>query len=228
MNYENDGTQNILHGSVSCNDRSVFAVFDGMGGEEMGEMAAYIAASKMEDLPADNKPDSALLSFCHTANGAICRYAEDNGIGTMGTTAAIVLPEKKKVYICNIGDSKIFRFSKCKLTQISKDHISLAIGGKKPPLSQNLGIPESELIISPYVADQPYCDGDMYLICSDGLTDMVQTEDIERMLSITARENAAKILLEKALENGGRDNITIILLSVRKVKKSFLATLFGR
>ena len=70
----------------------------------------------------------------------------------MGTTAAILAFTGNGVTLCNIGDSKIFRFCDGELEQISKDHVTVAAYGVKPPLSQNLGISPTELIIDPYLA----------------------------------------------------------------------------
>lgn len=227
MNYDNNGTDGVISGNVQNDKTSVFAVFDGMGGEEKGEMASYIACTKMEEFQYNKKPDTALLTFCKNANNAICKFADENSVTTMGTTAAMVLFDRKKVYICNIGDSKVFKFSQGKLIQLSQDHLALVAKGMKAPLSQNLGIPESEMIISPYVTDLPYSDKDIYLICSDGLTDMVKQEEIGKVLSITKKEYAASVLLKKALENGGRDNTTIITLYLNKESKG-LFSLFGK
>ena len=102
------------------------------------------------------------------------------------------------------------------LEQISKDHVAVAAFGVKPPLSQNLGIPPTELIIDPYLAQGAYNDGDVYLICSDGLTDMVPTEEISGVLASKPVDGACMELLEKALANGGRDNITVVLCRIER------------
>ena len=86
----------------------------------------------------------------------------------------------------------------------------------KPPLSQNLGIPPNELVIDPYLARGAYNDGDVYLICSDGLTDMVSTEEITQVLISEPIEEAITLLLDKALANGGKDNTTIILIKIER------------
>ena len=97
------------------------------------------------------------------------------------------------------------------------DHVTVAAFGVKPPLSQNLGIQPTELVIDPYFARGPYNDGDIYLICSDGLTDMVTSEEISKILtSAEVLNNAIEKLLEKALTNGGRDNVTIVLCKIER------------
>ena len=108
------------------------------------------------------------------------------------------------------------------------DHYAVGIYGRKPPLSQNLGIPEKELLIDPYLAVGSYSGGDIYLLCSDGLTDMVEREEIASTLSDTPFEEAAERLLNRALENGGKDNITILLCRIERERKSLFERLFGR
>ena len=134
----------------------------------------------------------------------------------MGTTAAMLVFAEKEVVLCNIGDSKIFRLCDGTLEQISKDHVAVSAFGVKPPLSQNLGIPPNELVIDPYLARGPYNDGDIYLICSDGLTDMVSVDEITEVLVSKPIEEAITLLLDKALANGGKDNTTIILCKIER------------
>ena len=107
------------------------------------------------------------------------------------------------------------------------DHIAVAAFGVKPPLSQNLGIPSDELVIDPYLARGTYHDGDIYLICSDGLTDMVTTEEISEVLTTGCIQKGIETLLGNALENGGKDNVTIILLEVQR-KKNRISNFFRK
>lgn len=217
-----------LNGCQSCGGSAVAGVFDGMGGEECGETAAWIAARCAAGISAEKDSLKELEDFCREANGQICDWAEKHGIQSMGTTAAILVFGKREIGLCNIGDSKIFRFTQNRLEQISVDHYAVGVYGRKPPLSQNLGIPEKELLIDPYLAVGTYSGGDVYLLCSDGLTDMVEREEIARTLMDVPFEEAAERLLHRALENGGRDNITILLCRVEREKESLLERLFGR
>ena len=205
-----------LCGMESSKSASVFGIFDGMGGEERGEVASYIAAKDAAVLEIGKDTVAALSRFCQRANADICDYANENEISSMGTTAAMLAFTGSGITLCNIGDSRIFRFCDGVLEQISRDHVAVAAFGVKPPLSQNLGIPPTELIIEPYLAQGVYNDGDIYLICSDGLTDMVTTEEIAGILTSKPVEEACTGLLEKALSHGGRDNITIILCRVER------------
>lgn len=217
-----------LTGYLTCGHPALIGVFDGLGGEECGEVASRLAAQCASEISIEKKPIESLLKFCKNANEKICKYAFEHGIVAMGTTAALLAFSNKEIALCNIGDSKIFRFADRELEQISVDHYAVAVHGRKPPLSQNLGIPASEMIIDPHVARGKYSAGDIYLICSDGLTDMLDIEEITRILTEQDEnfDGIAKKLLDKALENGGRDNITIILCKVERKKRGLFNRIF--
>lgn len=219
MESENQGTGGVKEGTASVKKLPVFGVFDGMGGEERGEMAAFIASRHMSEFDFGKESgEKGFFTFCTQANRQICQYATENEVSSMGTTAAILRFEKNKSILCNIGDSKIFLFNEGNLTQLSYDHVGIAAFGRKPPLTQNLGIPEDEMIIEPYVAAGDYAPGEIYLICSDGITDMLTQLQIQQILTEHSGREAAEKLLEGALVSGGRDNITFILMYVKKQK----------
>jgi len=192
------------------------AVFDGMGGEQYGEVASFIAARRASRLRIPRDAGEVLPYFCQKANREICDFAAKNGVSSTGTTAAMLLFTKKRIHLCNIGDSKIFRLRKGKLEQLSVDHLCVAPFGAKPALSQNLGLPPEESVIEPFFLKLGYTVGDLYLLCSDGLTDMVPTEEIEKTLSSLPLKSAAQRLLEQALEGGGKDNTTVMLCKIEK------------
>jgi len=217
MDTDDTGIRFPLCGTKISDDMSIFGIFDGMGGEECGEIASYIASKNACDIKIGKDATADLAQFCHKANRAICDYAASNEVSAMGTTAAIIVFADNEIALCNIGDSKIFRLCDGSLEQISKDHVAISAFGVKPPLSQNLGIPPDELVIDPYLARGAYHDGDVYLICSDGLTDMISAEEINEILILKPIEEAIMQLLDKALANGGKDNITIILCKIERL-----------
>ena len=145
----------------------------------------------------------------------------------MGTTAAMLLFDGKAVYLCNIGDSKIYLYSDGRVEQISVDHVGVPAFGLKPPLIQNLGIPDSEMIIEPYTAKGHYRSGDQYLICSDGLSDMVSNGEIEKTMQLSDPVKETNCLMDLAMEHGGKDNITIIIIKILKTE-SLLRKLLGK
>ena len=217
-----------LVGTLSSLTPALLGVFDGMGGEECGEIASFIAAKNAASVKLGQQPLDALSAYCQKANADICKYTEENGISSMGTTSAMLAVDKDGITLCTIGDSKILRFSKNGPEQISFDHISVCPFGKKPPLSQNLGIPPAEMIIDPYFARGTYRDGDLYLICTDGLTDMLSPDAIQKILDAASDLEAASLeMLRKALFNGGKDNVTFILCRLEKVRRG-LSRLFAK
>lgn len=211
--------ENPLTGSLSVADLPVFAVFDGMGGACCGEIAAYISAETLLDFDLKHNISSAdMLNVAFMEmNKNVCRYMEENKISSMGSTASTLLFKNNEFVACNLGDSPIFRLSNNRFTKISLDHIgNESFSGSKPGLTQYIGIPEEEFVIEPYSKTDTYSDGDRFLICSDGLTDMVSNYEIGNIVGLDDIKTSARKLMEAALGNGGRDNITIVLCEVRE------------
>lgn len=225
---EGDPAVGPSFGRIGPDPPVLFGVFDGMGGEEHGEIAAHLAAQTAAELSLRAPPLEALSTLCRTANESICSYAASHGIGSTGTTAALLLFSAEEVSLCDLGDSKIFLYDGAQLKQISEDHVSVGVFGRKPPLSQNLGIPPSELTLRPYFARGAYHDGDLYLICSDGLTDMVPLETLEALLAHSPFAELPDALLQAALEGGGKDNITFLLCKIQKERTKRKHMLFRK
>ncbi len=203
-----------LSGSTTAKKPAVFGVFDGMGGEERGDAAAYIAAKTLLDFPFGPMKKRSLKRYTRLANNNICRFARENGLDSTGTTSALLLFSGRHVYACNVGDSRIFRFSDGTLTQCSVDHCAPPIYGSKPPLMQYLGIPETEMLISPHIAANALRKDDIYLICSDGLTDALSNDVVTSVLSENPYKDAGEALMNCALTSGAKDNITLILIKI--------------
>jgi len=220
LESENSGTSEIICGIAKSRTHPAFAVFDGMGGEQQGEVAAHIAARSFNLLYQKNcKKNMAqfLSNSCLSMNQAICNFADMQPFVSMGSTAAILMFGKSNIGICNVGDSRIYRFSDNSLMQLSCDHNATSIVGRKPSLTQNLGIHVKDFLIEPHIANAPYKLGDKYLICSDGLTDMLSDKEIYNILSSTIGvADCAQLLMQAALGAGGHDNITIILCKISK------------
>ena len=205
-----------LTGTVSTGRCAVFGVFDGLGGEQRGEVSSYLAASLAAHGKWGRRIKNDLKAFCNKANRAICDFAEEEGLRATGTTAAMLVFRGRKLFLCNLGDSRIFRLSKGRLIRISKDHIEPGAHGAKPALSQCLGIPPEEFLIAPYITRVSSRKGDRFLICSDGVTDMLNEADIAKYSVEKSVKKAAKKLMSQSLEKGGRDNTTLILIEVIK------------
>lgn len=208
----------IYSGEFCSSDNEIIAVYDGMGGEVCGEIASLIAAS--ETIRYNNKNDSGeflLRNLCNYLNFQVCGYAQKNNVSCMGTTAAIIKFENSQIFICNLGDSRIYRIRGNSIKLISKDHILEGFTMGKPPLTQFLGMPVNEAEIEPYVATGEYVPGDRYLLCSDGITDMLSDDDILKIVFYAEDVNSgAKELVSQALQNGGIDNITAILCEIKE------------
>ena len=164
----------------------------------------------LRDMPEDFIDD-----VCEKMNQAVCRYGTDHHIWSMGSTMAMLLFTPESMFACNLGDSRIYFMDGGKLQQISTDHV---IGGKmlgKAPLTQYLGFQEENMALEPSIVEIGYQPGSSYLICSDGVTDMLSDQELQKILdgTETAEEKVGKIL-EQALERGGRDNVTLVLAQI--------------
>ena len=196
----------------------IAGVFDGLGGEQCGEKASFIAAKEAAGLVFDHDITDILTDYVRKTNRKICDFAASNDIASMGTTAAVIVFDRKRLYVCNIGDSKIFLLNDGKMTQLSEDHVSSAPQGVKAPLTQCLGIPEEKLRLEPHIFNMRLTKESVFLICSDGLTDMVGIPEITDILTKETTENASGMLVKKALEHGGKDNVSVIVCRAARKK----------
>ena len=204
-------------------------VCDGMGGENYGDLASGIAVETVAAHAANVYESGEDFSFAISnslddANTRIC--AEINARGKrMGTTLAAVYAVKGKLYCVNIGDTRIYHYSNAILEQISFDHThaqTMVDAGEigmgqmvnvpdAKRLTRHLGVFPQEANLSPNISViDDVDDGDVVLLCSDGLTDMLSDEDITGVLSTAENsQDAASKLVRMALEKGGKDNITV-------------------
>lgn len=225
---QNFGTSGIFTGSASRKSLPVIAVFDGMGGESCGEIAAETAVREFGRFYEENReklrkfPEEFLEEVCDSMNREVVRYGEENRIGSMGTTAAVVAFSRDGIYVGNLGDSRVYYSEENKFQQISVDHVIGRNFLGKPPLTQYLGIMEEGLILEPCITKLPYVGGSRYLLCSDGMTDMLSDGEIaDILMREISLEETVSVLLERVLEKGGRDNVTIILCEIKETEKGF-------
>ncbi len=205
-----DRTDEAVTGTADVSSPLLFGVFDGMGGEEHGEAASFLAAKTAAlRKPADAKE---LDSLCREMNQNICDYVAEHHIRSSGTTASLLLFDQRGVTACHIGDSRIYRFREGVMKQLTKDDVWPLFRGRKAPLLQCLGTPEDEMRIKPHIDHYPVELQDVYVICTDGLSDMLGEDQIGEVLSGDASlKRRIQTLMDRALEKGGRDNITMIL-----------------
>lgn len=209
----------------------LFGVFDGMGGIHAGEVASGIAAktacSAYANMYSEVPYDAFLLNICNQANALTCSEMLNVIKQRIGTTASMLLFSEGRYYLCNIGDSPIFLFRENQLRPIFHEHTEkenfLRLHGvnalpprKKFKLTQNIGIFPEEMEIEPYLASDILQSADRFLICSDGITDMVPENVISEILGhkLSTAKTVSR-LLQQALDNGGRDNATIICIDIQ-------------
>lgn len=198
-------------GKADANANELFAVFDGMGGEACGEVASYIAANQSMVFTREKDAYREYLQpLAVQINKKIREGTEARSLVLMGTTAAMLQVCGEDIYILNSGDSRIYRLSSHHMEQLSQEHIVVKGGGKA--ITQFLGMPEG-YEPSPYAARGKYKSGDMYLLCSDGVTDMLTDEEICRIIDDKMDLDVlARALTDAALDRGGVDNTTAMLV----------------
>ncbi len=207
-----------LFGTFRSNENSVVSVYDGMGGEACGDMASLIAAGGTAEF--DNRPgdsEQIVKALCLKLNELVNEYAQRNNVPSMGSTAAVIRFSANDICCGNLGDSRIYRINE-RITQISEDHTVKNYFRKKAPLTQYLGFMSDEIVLEPHIAHEDYTPGNAYLICSDGITDML-TDDVIFSIVSTAPsvKEAVSELVSAALKNGGIDNITAILCKIKEI-----------
>jgi len=197
-------------------------VFDGMGGENFGEIASFTAAREIQRTKRPIKellvPDEKYLNRqLLRLNDAVVRSKKELCTDRMGTTMVGLYFSMGYAYISNIGDSRAYRLRGNELVQLSQDHVLKRPGreGKKAPLTQHLGIDPEDMLIEPYITKVKLQRGDTYLLCSDGLTDMLTDYEISDIMQ-NSEDAVACVnrLMETALLHGGRDNITAVVCKV--------------
>ena len=200
-----------------------YAVFDGMGGENFGEIASYTAAQSMSQKSSTGfdlllTRSARLKKLAMEINDAVVQAKETLHTDRMGTTMVSLHFYGKYIYICNIGDSRAYRLRGDELKQLSVDHVMLQPQRihRKAPLTQHLGIDPEDMLIEPYIDRLPIVSGDTYLLCSDGLTDMLTDPEIDSVLREYADvDECVRQLIQSAMDRGGRDNITVIVCKVK-------------
>ncbi len=220
---------------------------DGMGGANAGEVAGQIAAETIlkeiregiENQPYDlgmtdgdntfNRASLMLWDSLQKANSVVLRIAHDqpecNG---MGTTALAVLFYDNNLSVAHVGDSRLYQLRNSQLTQITEDHTVLqevlntglySSAEAKETVNKNIvtravGV-AADLNID--MLNLPTLPSDLYMMCSDGLSDLISDAEIQQILTAEKKlADLAKKLVNLAIEKGGSDNISVILIRVLK------------
>jgi PPM family protein phosphatase len=203
----------------------LFAVADGMGGARAGEVASELATKAFEEHgESAEPPERQLTELAQAANSRIHDLASrDESLRGMGTTLTGAIVSDREVAIGHVGDSRAYRLRDGALEQLTRDHslvAELERSGQISPeaaehhpqksiITRALG-PEPDVEVDTYTV--PARDGDVFLLTSDGLTGMVADDELAGILSkAPSLEEAAASLVRAANQNGGRDNITVVL-----------------
>lgn len=208
----------------------LYAVCDGMGGNENGEDASFGAVSS---LLAENKEKTKsydkkkFTSTLQNYSDSLYRNSRRKGYKS-GTTIVAASIQNEKLLLVNVGDSRIYRFRGNQLKQMTVDHsrvqklISLGMitpeeartHPERHVITQYLGM-NADIRLSPYYVSETVQKNDIYLLCSDGLTDMVTDQQLESILTEQSNpKELVQTLVKTALHNGGRDNVTAMVLVI--------------
>lgn len=203
-------------------DRFVIALADGMGGHNAGEVASADVLANLQfflnDLPKGlsiSEFNEMMVVWLDSVNKMMSSKGQvDPALSEMGTTLVGIIFYGGKLYWVNCGDSRLYRLRDGKLLQLSTDHSLNNLKGEKRHsnvITNCIGAGCKNSYMDMYEFTDDFLQGDTYMLCSDGLSDMVHDEDIERLMSEGASANR---LCEAAIEAGGYDNVSTCVFSV--------------
>jgi PPM family protein phosphatase len=211
-----------------------FAVADGMGGARAGEVASAIAAEAFDGASAAGEAAEAQLArILREANRRIYDLAvTDESRRGMGTTLTAAKVHDNEVSLGHVGDSRAYRLRDGELEQITRDHslvAELERSGQITPeaaehhpqrsiITRALG-PEPDVEVDTYTLSGR--EGDLFLLCSDGLTSMISDDEVAAVLRTSETlDDAADALIRAANQSGGKDNITVVLFRLGEVEQA--------
>jgi protein phosphatase len=206
----------------------LFAVADGMGGAQAGELASGLAAAALRDDTNRSGGEDRVDDLIQQANRRVYeRQTQDSSASGMGTTITVALVEDGRVAIGHVGDSRAYLIRDRRLEQLTEDHslvAELVRSGKLSPEEADTHPQRS--VITRVLGTDPNVDvdtfsietrpGDLFLLCSDGLTAMVDDDTILREVERNRSDlhSAAKALVRAANKGGGDDNITVVFFEI--------------
>jgi len=210
---------------------SVYLVCDGMGGHNAGQIASELAAKQFLHAyyhlggTAQEAARHAILQAHHYIAEMASKIPSRYGMGT--TLTALILKQDEGI-LAHVGDSRCYRLREGVFEQLSRDHTLVArlveqgiitpeqakYHPQRNVIRQAVGVADPSEPLEPDIETFALQAGDLYLLCSDGLTDMVDDAEIEAILRDEPPTRAAWRLVDRALANGGRDNITVVLVQI--------------
>ena len=208
----------------------LFAIADGMGGAQAGELASRVAAAAIEELAAHADGQRDVVAIVREANARVfARALQDPSVAGMGTTATVAYVDEEAgtIAFAHVGDSRAYRYREGALEQLTSDHSLVgelvrsgrltedeaAVHPHRSVITRALGT-EPEVEIDTMTVD--VVPGDLLLLCSDGLSAMVRDDGIARVLEHAAGDPrlAAEELVRAANDAGGDDNVTVVLFEL--------------
>lgn len=221
-------------------DEQFYVIADGMGGHQAGEVASKMTVERLCALFHQHcdisqkemaQAEKLLKQLIQEVNENVFRFGRDSaGFRGMGTTLCCIYLHPEGLILGHVGDSRIYRLRKEKFELLTHDHSLLQelidLGQLSEQQAETFLYPN---IITRAVGTEPYVEasvthstldaGDMILLCTDGLTDMLSNEEIKEILVNNSEDNIVKMLVEKAKLKGGNDNITVVLVNVKDIEK---------
>lgn len=204
----------------------LYAVADGMGGHAAGEVASEISVQVLEQLAPHTPDTEALNKAVVAANRAVIDAAQEKGRLGMGTTLTAAILEGEQLAIAQVGDSRAYLLHQGNLQQLTRDHSLMAemieageltpeearVHPRRSVITRALG---SDPDMLPDLYELNVSAGDRLLVCSDGLTSMLEDREIERILQRHRDpQRCANTLVNEAISAGGLDNVTVIVVDV--------------
>ncbi len=211
----------------------LYVVCDGMGGHVGGQVASQLAVATIAEVirsrnpePFPHEPDP-LVTAIRCSNSAVYSKAKaEPALHNMGTTVVGIREDSDLLHLCHVGDSRIYRLRQGQLEQVTRDHSLINLYEDNPELASRFGPPNSNVIVRAVgLREQVDVDhrviamevGDMYMLCCDGVTDMVDDWMLKEILSDGTDgplDECCEALVRAALSNGGVDNTTCVVLRI--------------
>ena len=215
-------------------EQKLIAVADGMGGHKAGEVASNLVINYIEkyNYNIDGNIFNDINNAINEASKELIKMGKENKkYYNMGTTLSMGIIHNNKLFIGHVGDSRIYMFRNNKLKLLTKDHslVNKLLEDNKIDAEQAFNHPQKHILTQALGLNQELkienkevelSSGDLLLFCSDGLTDMVKDEEIKRVMQDKYNKvknninEVSECLGQKALDNGGNDNITLIMVKL--------------
>ncbi|MFA6124561.1 PP2C family serine/threonine-protein phosphatase [Sphingomonas sp.] len=214
--WRTSGEDDDWHGTIAQVGGWV-VIADGMGGHGAGEIASEIAVETLSKRLPDATSEDGVVEAIRDANSSV-HDAMALGLGrpAMGTTIVGAILGAGVCTFFNVGDSRAYLLRGRRLTRQTVDHTPSTDGSRAPrshALTQSLGGTLNRRTLNPHVVTVAIAPGDVIILCSDGLSDLVTDEAIAGVL-LSGPLHPGSALVDAALEAGGRDNVTVAVLSI--------------